>query len=583
MLSLISRTIQSMDALHQRLKELDPDTFHKLCFQLLKERHLNSDLHQVEGASGDEGLDIFEGELSGGLTIWQCKAFPNGVGESQKSQIRESLNTVLRHFEPKNWILCLSVNLDSNASRWWEKYKRSKSHVVTIGEMFASQIVHELIHRRTLRDYFFPNAALDPIQLKRLLTKSGELTTEQLATITEANLEDYIERLKERDARFNYELVFSGDLGPEVSLTKPRSGLMMSMQDGAKTLNIFARDIEELRQNPPTMNLGFSGIGIEKFRTLVKTGIIQTFHDTEFEHLGSNVPLFDWPAEKGQTLIVGPTQSLLDRRIRTRITFAKGDQEVEYGFIELAPVRSGTEEIELKTVSEVLPFELRLTVLPKEHGGRLEYFPKFINAEIRQIAKFTDAIRLLYSGATVTVWQLETETQLCTLQIKDGEMTAERRAAYEFITDVRLVANQFGLDLKLPSDILESDFEAVSLLKGLMQGIEYNSDSVTFTLTKSQTNVELVGNLPSVIAVRTTHEAYEPKPTLFGHQVTTGPVIFTVNQAEISDYDATLSAFKAAQIGDEVRFKLIPRVVARLELQSQMSDSESKERKTDVP
>jgi hypothetical protein len=551
-----------MDSLHQRLKELDPDTFHKLCFQLLKERHPGANLYQVEGASGDEGLDIFQGELDGYPTIWQCKAFPNGVGESQKGQIRESLNTVLRNFKPKNWILCLSVNPDSKTYRWWEKYKKSKSDLVTIGEMFASQIIHELIHRRPLRDYFFPNVALDPTQLKRMLTNTGELTTEQLESITEAKLEDYIERLKERDARFNYELVFSGDLGPELARMRPRPGLMMSMQDGAKTLNVFARDVEALRQNPPTINLSFSGAGIEKFRTLVKTGIAQTFHETEFEHLGSDTAIFDLPAVKGETLIVGPTQALLDRRLRTRIRFSKEDKVVEYSFIELAPVRSGTEEIELKTVSKTLPFELRLTLLPNQHSGRLQYDSKFIGSEIREVAKFTDAIRLLYAGATITVWNLEPENQLFAFQMNEGKLTDAQTASYEIIDDLRQIANRFNLNLKLPTDVSDSDFEAISFLKELMRGIEYDSDSVTFTLEKSDTKI----GIPPVATYRTVYETYHPQPKLFGHVVTTGPVAVTLNQAEVADYDATISAYKASQIGDSVTFKFIPQSPVRIEL-----------------
>lgn len=60
-----------MDSLYQRLKELDPDTFQRFAFQLLKERHPGADLRHVEGASGDEGLDVFQGELTGAPTIWQ--------------------------------------------------------------------------------------------------------------------------------------------------------------------------------------------------------------------------------------------------------------------------------------------------------------------------------------------------------------------------------------------------------------------------------------------------------------------------------------------------------------------------------
>ena len=50
-----------MDSLYQRLKELNPDAFQKLCFHILKERHPGLQVRHVEGAGGDEGLDVFAG------------------------------------------------------------------------------------------------------------------------------------------------------------------------------------------------------------------------------------------------------------------------------------------------------------------------------------------------------------------------------------------------------------------------------------------------------------------------------------------------------------------------------------------
>jgi hypothetical protein len=89
-----------MDSLYQRLKELNPVAFQKLCFHILKERHPGLQIRHVEGAGGDEGLDIFAGDLSGRPAIWQCKSFPNGVGKSQRAKIKESLQTALKHFTP---------------------------------------------------------------------------------------------------------------------------------------------------------------------------------------------------------------------------------------------------------------------------------------------------------------------------------------------------------------------------------------------------------------------------------------------------------------------------------------------------
>jgi hypothetical protein len=132
-----------VEPLYQRLKELDADTFQRLCFHVLHDRHPESKIHHVEGQSGDKGLDLFAGDLGGQPTIWQCKAFPNGVGESQKSQIRESLKEVLKHFRPNRWVLCLSVDMNEKAASWFQKFQKSKVQPVEIGLFSASNIVHD--------------------------------------------------------------------------------------------------------------------------------------------------------------------------------------------------------------------------------------------------------------------------------------------------------------------------------------------------------------------------------------------------------------------------------------------------------
>lgn len=214
-----------MDALRQRLKELDPQTFENLCFDILKEKNPGSKLVHVDGSGGDEGLDVFEGQLYDRPTIWQVKSFPNGVGKSQKEQIRKSLKTALKHFTPAHWILCLSVDMDAKTMRWFEKWQKSHGSRVKIGLFSASEMLHELIYRRSIRNRFFPNVDLDPVEIKRILKKTWELSFEELERLTDSNLEDYIERLKDRDARCSYQIVFDGDLGPPQTGPNPRSGV----------------------------------------------------------------------------------------------------------------------------------------------------------------------------------------------------------------------------------------------------------------------------------------------------------------------------------------------------------------------
>src|SRR5690349_12955622 len=59
---------------------------------------------------GDEGLDTFVGDFDGELRVWQAKYFPDGVGESQREQIRKSWKACIEssHFsDVASWTLCL--------------------------------------------------------------------------------------------------------------------------------------------------------------------------------------------------------------------------------------------------------------------------------------------------------------------------------------------------------------------------------------------------------------------------------------------------------------------------------------------
>jgi hypothetical protein len=332
-----------MNSLYQRLKELDAKTFERLCFHILKDKYPSLELRHVDGKGGDEGLDVFEGNLYGHPTIWQCKSFPDGVREPQKKQIRESLKAALANFSPAQWILCLSVDLDAKASRWFAKWKESHAARVKIGLFSAGDIVHELLHRRTIRNQFFPGAEIDITELKSVLAKTGELTLEELESVTESNLELYIERMKEQDARFNFQIIFDGDLGPRPLNQVPPPGVVMSISIGAKTINIIARDVEAIRANPPSLDLGLTGSGIEKYNELLRSGRTQEFAGNELESIKSDWPFFApllAAYNPKPRMIIGPSPELLNRSRSVRVTFCNQHGEtIEYGLMTMRPTR----------------------------------------------------------------------------------------------------------------------------------------------------------------------------------------------------------------------------------------------------
>ena len=145
-----------MHALFQRLRELDWDTFQRLAQQLLVARHPTLGIKHVEGAGGDKGLDLFNGTLAGGPNIWQCKHFPNGLKAKQRPQVVKSLDEALSNFHPQNWILVISIDLDTPAHEWFQGVQKNYASKTRVGLFQASDIVRELIYRRNIRDRFFP-------------------------------------------------------------------------------------------------------------------------------------------------------------------------------------------------------------------------------------------------------------------------------------------------------------------------------------------------------------------------------------------------------------------------------------------
>jgi len=204
-----------MRALYQSLAALDPHTFEVLIFQLVKARYPHADVKHIDGRGGDQGLDVIRGQLDESPTIWQCKSFPNGIKDSQKRQIKESLDQALRHFTPRRWILCLSTDMDIRALRWFQRLAASRANATQIVLWPASDLVRELLYQHTIREAFFPNTVIGTREVREALAKTGELSETELATMTAENADLYLQRLQAYDARFTYALTFTRDRQPE--------------------------------------------------------------------------------------------------------------------------------------------------------------------------------------------------------------------------------------------------------------------------------------------------------------------------------------------------------------------------------
>ncbi|MGD0580715.1 MAG: hypothetical protein ABSC08_17530 [Bryobacteraceae bacterium] len=126
--------------------------------------------------------------------------------------------------------------------------QKSYADQVRLELVTASELVHQLLFRRTLREAFFPKVIMDVADLQAALAQTRHLTVDELGALSADNVAQFLDRIRDRDPRFDYEVAFGTAAAPIASVA--RNGLIVSLSDEEKTINVFARDVEALRRNP---------------------------------------------------------------------------------------------------------------------------------------------------------------------------------------------------------------------------------------------------------------------------------------------------------------------------------------------
>ncbi len=100
------------------------EVFEKICVELFQ--NIYKDTYPVNPSPGDDGIDILVGELSESIIVFQCKYFIDGIGNSQKAQIKESYKMVTSKYRVKEWNLCVPIVFTTKEHTWWSNWKSSK-------------------------------------------------------------------------------------------------------------------------------------------------------------------------------------------------------------------------------------------------------------------------------------------------------------------------------------------------------------------------------------------------------------------------------------------------------------------------
>src|ERR1035437_10132609 len=141
-------------------RQVEPHhAFEETCATIIKATV--ADTRRVRVHQGDGGVDVGKGSWGdfGDLTVYQIKYFPNGIGESQKRQIKESYRTAHDSalFKLGKWILCLPIRLSKKELDWFDSWAREQDKPI---ELLDGDDLSDLLQqkecgaaRQLLRDY----------------------------------------------------------------------------------------------------------------------------------------------------------------------------------------------------------------------------------------------------------------------------------------------------------------------------------------------------------------------------------------------------------------------------------------------
>jgi len=531
----------------------------------MSERFPSAKIRYPEGAAGDEGVDLFQGDLTIGPTVWQCKAFQvTVIGDSQKTQIRESLRDAVKNVAPKVWILCLNMNLDMKAVRWFKRLQDSyKGRGVTVADPFDGlNVARELMFRRTLRNHYFPGLTIEVNELKALMKAAGRglesIDDATLEKLTTEDAEEWLDRRRDKDPRFVYEVTFGGERGPSVFPPRREPGLVSAMTDGRKIVKAFARDLEALKWDPVLSQVEFSKAGGEKLLDFVRTGREQHWGPDEIRAFRSTMPLLSDVKFEPGTMSMNIRSMPDDRVIPLKLIFSGPDSRIALDYVEFRKIRGGAQEVEISTIGPAaLGMTLVLPTRPTE-SATATVTTHLPGNSIRDVVSVGIALRLLQKGCELELFALKLGGTLCTLCIEPLALSFSE-TFFGFIDDLAAIATKFDSNFVLPeaAGFSSDDEETFRILRAFALSEPLNVTNLTARLMKSPENAGLVPQqFRGEMAFRMEHES--ATVTLFGTRINMGPTVIQIDRAEVERLPETLQRFAKAKVGTAVPISLRP-------------------------
>jgi hypothetical protein len=148
------------------------EKFEDLTVQLIRSER--PDAERVRIVRGDGGIDAHDGSITdpSGVDVFQVKFFPDGVGEAQKKQIRDSFSTARdsTKFRTRSWTMCLPIDLSLDEKTWFDTWKGNQSGTgIDILPVWGATKLEGLLYEqknRGVKEAFFKEEHLELLRVQ---------------------------------------------------------------------------------------------------------------------------------------------------------------------------------------------------------------------------------------------------------------------------------------------------------------------------------------------------------------------------------------------------------------------------------
>lgn len=175
------------------------EIFEKICTQLLQARFEN-DAHNIRASQGDEGIDVLVGDFENPIDNYQCKYFIDGLGGSQKAQIKGSFSRAIEasDYKMKKWVLCVPCTLSAQEFKWWSEWsgQQHKIHGIDVALYDGGYLISQL-KKYDIYDKAFDNdlrQRLDEI-LGYIESEKVRITNEIIVLLEDVDIGSYDDML----------------------------------------------------------------------------------------------------------------------------------------------------------------------------------------------------------------------------------------------------------------------------------------------------------------------------------------------------------------------------------------------------